>query len=118
MNMSTVLAKYYHVIPAQDVSFKLSIGFGQKSTTSINLNDLSFITNQIGEINLPLGKGDALKGKTLYVTTTVSDVQPNTNETSVTYQLEGGIAPYKNTLQETAPKPNDVVFYTATFVFF
>jgi hypothetical protein len=116
--MSTVLAKYYQVNSAQDVTFKLSVGFGQKSTTSVNLNDIQMITNQLGKINLPLGKGDTLKGKTLYVTTTVSDVQPSTDETSVTYQLEGGTAPYNNTLQETAPKPNDVVFYTATFVFF
>ncbi|MFH1861807.1 MAG: hypothetical protein ABH878_03245, partial [bacterium] len=84
----------------------------------IHLNDQTISADHID--SLPpkaVGKGSNLIGKVLNCTTTVTDIVPETNDTSITYELTGGIDPFRQTLQTTAPRAGGVIFYTAQFYF-
>lgn len=62
----------------------------------------------------PLGKGENIKGKKLIVTSMVTDVNPNTNLTSITYRLnEENI----KTVSETVESNNSSIFYTTYLSF-
>jgi hypothetical protein len=117
--MSTFVTKLYRVRPEDNVTFKVIIGHGQLGKTTLNLlgDELVAGRRNTFEYTLP-GPGNKLDGKKLYVSTVVADVQTDTNETSVTYELEGGVKPFRETLQETVESHGDVVFYTATFRFY
>ena len=117
--MSTFLSKLYRVRKDDTVTLKITIGHGQVGTTIVNLSGNELVTGHHGSLELTLpGTGETLSGKTLYCSTTVADIQTATNETSVTYVLEGGAIPFKQTLQETVESHGDVVFYTAVFRFY
>jgi hypothetical protein len=117
--MSTFLSKLYRIQEDQEVTLRITIGHGQVGTTSVSLGVDELVTGHHGTLELVLpATGADLNGKTLYCSTVVADVQTQTNETSVTYELTGGVKPFSETLQETVDDEGDVVFYTATFRFY
>jgi hypothetical protein len=118
--MSTSLTKLYRVNnDDQSVQLSITIGDGQVGVTSINLGSEQIVSNHKNSIlSMDIGTGEDLKGKTLYCTTSVTDVQSTTNQTSVMYELHGGKIPFSQTLSETVAGDGDVVFYTATFYFY
>jgi len=60
-----------------------------------------------------IGQGDELRGKKIVAVSIVSDTNPQTNHTSVTYELTGGPVPAKYTSEFTVEEDNDSVKYIA-----
>lgn len=118
--MSTSLTKLYKVNnDNQAIRLSVTIGDGQIGVTSVNLGSEQMVVNHKNSLlDKEIGNGLNLKGKVLFCTTTVTDVQQATNKTSVTYELKGGQIPFSQTLSETVTSDGDVVFYTATFYFY
>jgi uncharacterized protein with LGFP repeats len=117
--MSNTLSKAYQV-PKDETEIKLtvSIGEAQLGVTSVNLENDLIVNNQVGTVRIIIGRAETLAGKSLYCSSTVTDVRTETNRTSITYMLEGGPNVYENTLQETVNNEGDVVRYNASFFFF
>lgn len=117
--MSTALSKFYRVRDEDSVTLKITIGHGQVGITSVNLGKERIESDHQNTLELKIpGKGKDLKSKKLFCSTIVADVRTETNATSVTYELIGGVKPFKQTLQETVESEGDVVFYVATFLFY
>lgn len=117
--MSTSLSKFYRVRNEDTVTLKITIGHGQVGTTSVNLAGKDLVSGHKNSLNLPIpDPGKELNGKTLFCSTIVADVRTETSETSVTYELKGGVNPFKQMLQESVDSEGDVVFYAATFRFY
>ncbi|MFQ5793888.1 MAG: hypothetical protein ACE5JP_02430 [Candidatus Bipolaricaulia bacterium] len=116
--MSTTLSKFYRVRNEKPVTLTIKIGHGQRGTTSVNLNDEQLVNNHRNTLKQRIGTGEELNGKTLYCSTIVADIRTETNETSITYELRGGVSQFKQTLQESVESEGDVVFYLATFRFY
>ena len=115
--MSTVLARFCRVKNTSEIKLSLTIGFAQKGYSTVYLED-----EKIGEWDGSFTKsleiqGNDLKGKTLFCHTLIIDLRSETDETSVTYELTGGKADFKQTLKESVDKPGGVKHYVATFTF-
>lgn len=72
---------------------------------------------QSGRIeDLSLGEASTLSGKNVLVRTLVSDINPKSNHTSVTYELKGDSSA-KMTLTREVPVHGDAVRYITTLEF-
>lgn len=117
--MSTTLSKFYHVRKEDVLKLEIKIGHGQLGVTTIHLGDKVLAAAKEGSFTLPIpGNGEELQRKTLICSTTIADIQPNIDETSITYSLTGGVKSFKQTLQESADDDDKVVPYVATFTFY
>lgn len=117
--MSTIISKLYQIRPNDVVTLKITIGHGQVGVSTVSLGTSNLAERLRDNLDLFINRpGENLVGKTLICVTTVSDVRMETNETSVTFELTGGITPFKQTLQESVPNHGDVLIYAATFRFF
>jgi hypothetical protein len=67
-------------------------------------------------VDLPLGNAAALVGKAVVVRTLVSDINPKSNHTSVTYVLEGD-STARMTLSREVPAHGDAVRYVTKLDF-
>jgi hypothetical protein len=113
--MAVTLDTTYHV-GAGDIALTLSIGDGQLGSSRVLLG--TKVLGQGDDItNLLIGKGPKLAGKSIDVKTVVSDVNDQTNHTSLTYSLRGGPAPADYQLSATVAEEGDSVIYRATIRF-
>ncbi len=64
-----------------------------------------------------IGNGKDLDGKLMFITTAVADVQKETDKTSVTYQITGGVDPFTFTLEVPVDQPGGLVLYHVTIDF-
>ena len=62
----------------------------------------------------PIGEGKNIRGKKLIITSMVTDVNPNTNLTSITYKLNDENI---KTVSETVESNNSSIFYTTYLSF-
>lgn len=116
--MSNSLTKLYQVPNSdQEVKLAVRIGHAQLGMTTVSLGTRQLASNHRGTLEVTVGKGADLNGAQLFCVTTVTDVRTETNQTSVTYELQGGTHTFQETLQETVSNEGDVVFYTAVFHF-
>ena len=94
------------------IKLTLVVGEGQYGSSAFkNFNgqiEAGAILNRI------LGSAGSIKGKKLIITTTVTDTNPDTNRTSVSYQLNG-----KNvdTLEYEVEQDNGTLVYYTTLNF-
>ncbi len=117
--MSNSLTQAYQVYKDEtQIRLTIIIGEAQLGVTSVSLENDLIVNNQVGTVEIILGTGNSLTGKSLYCGSTVTDVRTETNRTSITYRLAGGVNVYENTLQETVNNEGDVVRYNASFFFF
>ena len=118
--MSVELSRQYKVVPGRNVDLTLNIGEGQRgrSLVMLDFTVLPFSMDDDGNIaSLQVGEGQSLVGKRLRVFSTVSDVNPSTNRTSITYRLNGGAVPLVCTLDFTVSQPGDKAEFVASFNF-
>jgi hypothetical protein len=117
--MTTTLTKFYAVKKTKErVVLTVTIGDSQMGITAVSLDGVQLVPGHLNTLTLDLGTGPELRGKTLICTTTVSDVSAETNHTSVTYALDGGVEPYSHSLDETVMENAGKMSYTASFWFF
>lgn len=95
------------------VTLRVMVGEGQLGSSLVTLGKTELASGAIAFLSL--GSGALLRGKTLRVTTMVTDVQRMTNRTSVTYVLQGGPSDREYRLEQPVADQGDSVDYTATF---
>jgi hypothetical protein len=100
---------------AQDnVVLSVVVGDGQKSYSEVLLDGRRLASG--AELpTIDLGPGAALAGRRLRITSTVADTNPDTNHTSITYSLSGGVSDRTFALEHTVDLPGDTVDYDAIF---
>ncbi len=80
---------FYKVNPSGQIFMTVTIGDRQVGGTSATLNGAPVAVNPLGET--PIGApAQDLRNSILQVMTTVKDVNPDTNHTSVTHSFTGG----------------------------
>jgi len=90
------------------------LGNAQLGGSAVSL-DGSTLT--VGDVDHQMiGLGPAVKGKTLFIKSNVSDVNNATKTTVITYVLEGGSATKSFQLSEDAADIGETVTYRATFI--
>jgi hypothetical protein len=94
MSDSVIITKteFYKVKPNTPITLSVTIGDAQVGGTAVTWK--GGLVGSGGEVsNLPIGgSGQDLRNTILDCTTTVMDVNPDTNSTDVTYTLKGGQA--------------------------
>jgi hypothetical protein len=101
-----------YVVGNGDVQLEVTIGEGQFGSTLVTVGAKVFPQQHL--FSQVLGSGPALRGQVVSVFSVVNDTNPQTNRTSVTYELTGGPAPLKQTASLTVDE-HESVDYVATF---
>lgn len=109
---STTINDYYSTgMENNAIALKVTTEHTQLSRTTVRLN-----RKLIGEYNdsfqILLGNADDILGSILYVDTTESDIDPDSDTISFTLELTGGPYPYKNQRTQTV-QPGGYVLFTA-----
>jgi|GEM_PF-7010083 len=122
---TTTHVDFYNVSKSKskNVSLTINTGFGQNSTSSIYVGSGMLdgggpngaFTEE--DFTVDLGTNYELNGKKLIITISVQDIQPHTDESSITLRLTGGVSDYKKLMTATIDKQTKVVFYTYYIMF-
>jgi hypothetical protein len=111
--MEGVFEFEYQVLDA-DVVLSIEIGDQQLGSSVVRLDGK--VVGGPGEVtDLALGCGAQLAGRDLAVKTLVADVNENTNRTSVTYVLSGGVPHEPFIVRQQVPNNGDSATYRTTF---
>jgi len=105
----------------KEVSLEIIIGApGQTGNSLIRLDDETPIEDQhAGSYNeTPIDSNKNLQGKTLWITTTISDTSRDTNYTEMIIRLRGGVVFREYHLSKTVDKEGDSVPYICAIEFF
>ena len=104
---------FYNVNASGPIFMTVTIGDGQVGGTAATLNGVPVPVNPTGETTIGTPTQD-LRGSILQVITTVRDVNPLTNNTSVTHTFRGGVAPqaFPHAISVNADKDNARYFIT------
>lgn len=94
-NTSTQLL--YHVVDGQDVFLTITFGDGQLGGSVVT--GANVIMGLVTDWKV--GAGTELRGKSIDIHSTVSDVVPQTNRVSASYQLTGGVHPQTIVMEST-----------------
>ncbi len=110
-------SKFYQVKPGSKVTLSVDIGEFQAGGTSYSWNGTGVVgtpnfSNKA--INRPSQK---IAGTTMHCMTKVIDINPSTNQTSVTYTLKGGVADQQFPYGVQVTKEHGVAVYQVTFIF-
>lgn len=110
--MGVKLETMYEVV-ADKVYLTIIIGEKQIGSSLVKLNNEIL---QMGDIkNLEIGLGSDIAGKTLITKTVVTDVNDQTNRTSVSYFLKGGKTDKDFSLDATVAEEGASIIYRAKF---
>ncbi len=108
----------YPVGPGEDVTLTIGIGDGQVGGSVARLDDRDPPICPPGTITgVPVGRGASLIGHTLVVRTLVADINPQSNRTSVTLDLNGAAPGRELHADASVDTDGDAVFYTSTVTF-
>lgn len=108
--------EFYKVKPGTPVTLSIIIGDGQVGGSEVMWKDRSLASGKV--VDVPVGEnGDDLRDTELECTTTVRDVNPATNNTSVTYRLAGGEPSPREFLKHATTQPGGRAVYTMSFLF-
>ena len=100
----------YPVTDGQPVTLDVTIGDGQAGGSSAYVGSTEAARGDRIE-GVLLGSGDDLRGQTLVVSTTVVDVRPEHDHTSVAVLLKGGLPPEFPVVQAEGAIPGGSVNY-------
>ena len=109
---STTINDYYSTgMENNSIALKVTTAHSQLSRTTVRLNR-KLIGDYNDSFEITLGNADDLLGSILYVDTTESDIDPDSDMVSFVLELSGGPYPYKNQRSQTV-QPGGYVLYTA-----
>ena len=111
--MKKVSYESTYKVGSDDIRLQVFIGDGQFGSTLVTVG--ADVFSHAHDFDQVLGSGAALAGKTVNVTSIVTDTNLQTNETSVLYKLTGGPTSLEHTLTFTVDNERDSVDYEATF---
>ena len=109
------LKKYYSVNDDSHVFLTVIIGNAQVGGTAVMLNGNHVAKGEIEDLDL--GNGSDLRGKGARVTTTVSDINENTNTLVVRYIVTGGNQDIDEERTLTVENDGDAGRFTLALVF-
>jgi hypothetical protein len=104
-----------YIVAEGPVTLDVSLGEGQKGFIEVLLSGKVLASGTRIE-GLELGDGQALAGQKLRITSTVTDTNPMTNRTSVTYRLSGGKSDRRYMSRHEVDSEGDTVDYDAIFL--
>lgn len=93
-----------------DNKLTIVVGNGQVGQSSLKKPSGEYVTGDIQNVSL----GSNIAGKTVFVSTMVTDVNPNTNQTSVSYYLNQVLL---KTVNQEADEDHSSVLYKTKLVF-
>lgn len=111
MASTTIIDSYMVGMANGNIKLKVTIEHAQISKTTVRLNK-KLLGEYDDSFEIELGKAKDLWGVTLYVDTTETDVDPDSNKTSFSLELTGGKAPYFNKREQSVVS-GGYVLYTA-----
>lgn len=97
------------------VILRIVVGDGQFGSSVVRLDGEEIASGAIAM--LLVGDGAGLRGSKVAVATTVTDVQRNTNRTSMTYELSGGPTTDVHPVDANVDQDGGSVLYVARFTF-
>jgi len=107
--------EFYKVKPKTPITLSITIGDAQVGATAVNLEG-ALVGSGADVDDLPIGKsGQDLRDTILDCTTTVKDVNPDTNKTDVTYTLKGGQADQEFSYSADVSMEGGRAIYAITF---
>jgi hypothetical protein len=107
----------YRVQPGQPVQIDTVIGDGQVGGTALTLNGVPVQFDNLTGRGMVGQVGTNLVASVLQCLTTVQDVNPATNKTSVTYTLTGGLATQTFPFSVQVTADSGLARYSITFLF-
>ena len=106
---------FYPVQPNTPIFFEAKIGNGQVGGTALRLNGSSIPINPTGPTQI--GKeGQDLRKSVLQCLTTVKDVNPHTNNTSIEHEITGGLTDETFPYAIRVKKNKGIARYFITYV--
>lgn len=123
MKTDTIIDFYRVNNSDQPIKIKVNISYGQNAISKIVLDHQSLPGPKrngsfLRSFEKILGTNKDLNGKKLQMTTFVLDTLKNTNGTSLTLSLIGGVSPYTETLGLDSLGKGEVVKYSTGFKFY
>jgi hypothetical protein len=107
---------FYAVRDNQPVLLTITIGNNQAGGSALRLNGKSVPVNPLGPTQIG-GDTQNLKGSVLHCVTTVKDINPLTNRTSVVHDLEGGVVAETFPYEISVKEDKGLARYFITYVF-
>jgi hypothetical protein len=95
----------------EPVQLTVTIGQGQFGSSTVVVGD-TFVGHE-HLFDQRIGSGNQLAGKVLRIVSVVTDINPQTNDTNVTYRLQSGAAASQHTSEFSVENDNDSVMYIA-----
>jgi hypothetical protein len=106
----------YRVQTNQPVQLQVTIGDGQVGGTALTLNGVPVPFDNTGGQATVDQPGASLVGSILQCATTVQDINPATNNTSVIYRLTGGLAAQEFPFSAQVTADSGLARYLITFL--
>jgi hypothetical protein len=99
-----------------DISISVEIGYAQPSVTTIFVDGKQLNRDIKNSFNQKVGNANELRGKEVVCFTTVSDIQPTTNETSLKIKIFQGTGVLDVPTLRLNANEGEVVFYKLTII--
>ena len=102
------------------ITLEVNVGAeGQTSDMTIMLGSTIIVQNQAGDFSqTPVGTNSQLNGKKLSIVANIADTSKETNLTSLTIHLKGGVSPNDFPLNKTVDAEGDSEDYICLIEFF
>lgn len=110
---TSVTEAYRLSLSPSSINLAVTIGFGQNATSVVSINGIP-VGNFVRSFKTVLNNVNA--GDELTITTTVLDITPGNDKTSVQVDLNGGVAPASYLM--SCDTPNQLTTAYDTTVFF
>jgi hypothetical protein len=109
MSVKSVKLETDYEVGDAPVRISILIGDGQFGTSVMWVGEHIFGPGDIEDV--VLGTGPDLIGETLVIKSNVTDINDQTNHTSVTYDLDGGMAAARHVVEAIVDEEGDSVIY-------
>lgn len=109
MSVKSVKLETDYEVGDDPVRISILIGDGQFGTSVMWIGERIFGPGDIA--NVVLGDGADLTGETLVIKSIVTDINDQTNHTSVTYDLDGGPVAANHVVEAVVDQEGDSVIY-------
>jgi len=120
MDNTTLNTLYITDGSENDITLEINAGAeGQTSDMTVKLNSSILAENLSGDfLQTPIGTNQSLNGKKLNIVATIADTSRDTNFTSLTIRLRGGMQPADFPLSKAVDEEGGSVDYLCIIEFF
>jgi hypothetical protein len=116
-NIFVIDSAFYPVKPGSQVSLTVQVGDFQAGGTSYSWQGKQELGRPNFQDHVVNGGGAKIAGTILHCMTKVLDIRPDTNQTSVTFTLKGGVQDRSFPYGVQVASDHGVAVYQITFIF-